>query len=293
MIDNRIIMCGGLIQQRHEKHPTATPTVFTLDPARHHHSSSSTLRWEPVAPMNHARHGAVGCVAMAPAYTTDDDKTSTTSDVTAGDTSAWRHRMYMFGGMDENKTILTSIECYDCHNNTWTLLSTSMPRARAGHQCVYIHDEIEQHTGIWLLGGQSMDGSACTIIDIYHPHTNTWSHPRYWHHIPYGEAHFTCLYLTHERVIVMITNRTGGAATTAAGTQSSAAAHHYIIEPFTNPDAATGTSSSDGVADSPAVADIVDASVRVAPLLALPLLPDRMQGGTIVGTSISHYNHRH
>ncbi|XP_065134864.2 gigaxonin isoform X1 [Paramisgurnus dabryanus] len=75
--------------------------------------------------------------------------------------------LFAIGGMDENKTVLSSAEKYDPETNTWTPIPPMM--------------EARQHFGIaeldgmvYVLGGESKKTEVLLSMEVYDPHCNVW-----------------------------------------------------------------------------------------------------------------------
>ncbi|XP_051580040.1 gigaxonin-like [Myxocyprinus asiaticus] len=80
--------------------------------------------------------------------------------------------LFAIGGMDENKTVLSSGEKYDPETNTWTPIPAMM-QARQ-------HFGIAELDGlIYVLGGENKDTEVLLTMEVFDPHCNVWrTHPK-------------------------------------------------------------------------------------------------------------------
>ncbi|KAG7333394.1 hypothetical protein KOW79_003529 [Hemibagrus wyckioides] len=76
--------------------------------------------------------------------------------------------LFAIGGMDENKTVLSSGEKYDPENNTWTHIPP-MNQARQ-HFCIAEMDGL-----IYVLGGENEDTEVLLTMEVFDPHLNNWT----------------------------------------------------------------------------------------------------------------------
>lgn len=76
-------------------------------------------------------------------------------------------KIYVAGGMGENKQLLASLEVYDPITNSWTL-KTDMPTKRAELSCSAINGKI------YAIGGCSNDTIPLNTVEIYDPATDKW-----------------------------------------------------------------------------------------------------------------------
>ncbi|XP_056622637.1 gigaxonin [Triplophysa dalaica] len=75
--------------------------------------------------------------------------------------------LFAIGGMDENKTVLSSGEKYDPETNTWT----SIPAMMQARQ----HFGIAELDGmIYVLGGENNETEVLLTMEVYDPHCNVW-----------------------------------------------------------------------------------------------------------------------
>ncbi len=78
-------------------------------------------------------------------------------------------KIYVFGGLDANKTVLDSAEVYDPAQDTWTEVSP-LPTARAASCAEVIGDTI------YVIGGsQGAWQQNLTTNAVYDPNTDTWT----------------------------------------------------------------------------------------------------------------------
>ncbi|XP_014004434.1 gigaxonin isoform X1 [Salmo salar] len=75
--------------------------------------------------------------------------------------------LFVMGGMDETKTVLSSGEKYDPNTNTWTPIP-SMKQARQNFGVA------ELDGMIYVLGGEEEDMELLTV-EVFDPHYNTWT----------------------------------------------------------------------------------------------------------------------
>ncbi|KAK2847919.1 hypothetical protein Q7C36_009601 [Tachysurus vachellii] len=76
--------------------------------------------------------------------------------------------LFAIGGMDENKTVLSTGEKYDPENNTWTHIPP-MNQARQ-HFCIAEMDGL-----IYVLGGENEDTEVLLTMEVFDPHINNWT----------------------------------------------------------------------------------------------------------------------
>ncbi|XP_026865488.1 gigaxonin [Electrophorus electricus] len=76
--------------------------------------------------------------------------------------------LFAIGGMNENKTILSSGEKYDPETNTWT----PIPPLKQARQ----HFGIAELDGlIYVLGGENEDTEVLLTMEVFDPHCNNWT----------------------------------------------------------------------------------------------------------------------
>ncbi|XP_017321055.1 gigaxonin isoform X2 [Ictalurus punctatus] len=76
--------------------------------------------------------------------------------------------LFAIGGMDENKTVLSSGEKYNPETNTWTHIPP-MNQARQ-HFCIAEMDGL-----IFVLGGENEDTEVLLTMEVFDPHLNNWT----------------------------------------------------------------------------------------------------------------------
>ncbi|MCJ8733172.1 hypothetical protein PDJAM_G00220170 [Pangasius djambal] len=76
--------------------------------------------------------------------------------------------LFAIGGMDENKTVLSSGEKYNPETNTWTHIPP-MNQARQ-HFCIAEMDGL-----IYVLGGENEDTEVLLTMEVFDPHLNNWT----------------------------------------------------------------------------------------------------------------------
>ncbi len=77
-------------------------------------------------------------------------------------------RLYAIGGVDEDGTVLKSVERYDAALDTWTTVA-SLPQARQGASAVW---DDEGH--VLVFGGAGSSGTATSNVYRYSVDSNTW-----------------------------------------------------------------------------------------------------------------------
>ncbi|KTF72948.1 hypothetical protein cypCar_00046608 [Cyprinus carpio] len=78
--------------------------------------------------------------------------------------------LFAIGGMNENKTVLSSGEKYDPETNTWTQIPPMM-QARQ-------HFAIAELDGmIYVLGGENEDTEVLLTMEVFDPHCSVWRTP--------------------------------------------------------------------------------------------------------------------
>ncbi|KAM6946111.1 gigaxonin [Aplochiton taeniatus] len=75
--------------------------------------------------------------------------------------------LFVIGGMDEDKTVLSSAEKYDPDSNSWS----PIPPMRQARQNFGV---AELDGMIYVLGGENEDSELVTV-ELFDPHYNTWS----------------------------------------------------------------------------------------------------------------------
>ncbi|XP_016312927.1 gigaxonin-like [Sinocyclocheilus anshuiensis] len=75
--------------------------------------------------------------------------------------------LFAIGGMNENKTVLSSGEKYDPETNTWTQIPPMM-QARQ-HFAIAVLDGM-----IYVLGGENEDTEVLLTMEVFDPHCSVW-----------------------------------------------------------------------------------------------------------------------
>src|SRR5262249_48040633 len=129
--DGKIYVIGGI-------KPNAGATYLNI--VQCFNPSNDT--WSQVAPLNSPRFGAAAAAAAG--------------------------KIYIFGGMDDQAKVLTSVEEYDPATNKWTVLNAAMPTPR------YDLTAVTGSNGrIYVIGGM-YQCSAVDVVEEFDPATKTW-----------------------------------------------------------------------------------------------------------------------
>ena len=77
-------------------------------------------------------------------------------------------KIYVTGGVVDGRQSMSSVDCYDPDNNTWSQLP-DMNIARRGHSLVSLHGRL------YAIGGHRVGGYGVDSVDVYDPDNDTWT----------------------------------------------------------------------------------------------------------------------
>jgi N-acetylneuraminic acid mutarotase len=93
-------------------------------------------------------------------------------------------KIYVFGGLDDDKKGLSRVDVYDPKKKTWTQL-TDMPTARGELSSVAVKNQIYVMGGIAAVGKRSLG-----TVEVYNPITDEWLE---YTQMPTGRSHMGCV----------------------------------------------------------------------------------------------------